>query len=351
MLADTNDNSQLLSGGTVTQTKVKLTDIHRLTRQALITHGAVDWVADTVAEAVTQAEAKGNLICGLYYLESYCIQLLTGRVDGKAEPEVTTPKSAAVNVDAKWGFAQAAFERGFETAVATAKSQGICAFSVSHAHTCTSLGFFTEQIARAGLIGIGFTNAPACVAPPGGNGAVLGTNPIAMSIPAEEGGVAFQFDQSTSAVAIGKVRIAAANGESIPLGWAVDQNGTPTTDPNRALDGGALLSSGGYKGYGFGLMAEILAAAVTGSVLSIDAEPLKTPRGGPHNLGQFYFLLDPTVSSGDGFWQRLDSLSEAVSAQPEARLPGTGKDFPDHVYIDQTLWELVLELGSTRVQV
>jgi len=335
----------------VPQIQVQLTDIHRATHQALVTHGAAEWVAEAVAKAVTQAEAKGNLICGLFYLESYCIQLLTGRVDGKAKPEVTTPKPAAVNVDAKFGFAQAAFEKGFETAVATAKSQGLCALSVSHAHTCTSLGLFTERTARAGLIGIGFTNAPACVAPPGGNEAVLGTNPVAMSIPAEEGGVAFQFDQSTSAVAIGKVRIAAANGESIPPGWAVDQNGAPTTDPVCALNGGALLSSGGYKGYGFGLMAEMLAAAVTGSVLSVEAEPLKTPRGGPHNLGQFYFLLDPTVSSGDGFWQRLDLLSKAIGEQPEARLPGTGKDLPDHVYLEQTLWDLVLELSSHRVQV
>ena len=82
--------------------------------------------------------------------------------------------------------------------------------AISHSHTCTSLGYFTEQIAQAGFIGIGFTNASAVVSPPGGNKAILGTNPIAMSIPSRNGGIAFQFDQSTSAIALGKITMASA---------------------------------------------------------------------------------------------------------------------------------------------
>ena len=77
------------------------------------------------------------------------------------------------------------------------------------------------------MIGIGMTNAPACVAPPGGSQKVVGTNPIAMSVPAREGGVAFQFDQSTTVVIIGRIRIAAEAGEKIPMDWAVDKNGQP----------------------------------------------------------------------------------------------------------------------------
>ena len=106
--------------------------------------------------------------------------------------------------------------------------------------------------------------------------------------------VAYQFDQSTSAIAIGKIRVAAAAGESIPLGWAVDKEGNPTEDPKAALEG-SLVSSGGYKGYGFALMAEVLAAAVTGSLNSVSAPPLKAPEGPAHDLGQFYFLVDPTT--------------------------------------------------------
>ena len=96
--------------------------------------------------------------------------------------------AGAVKVDAKLGFAQPAFARGIDKAVEVARENGSSTLAICHSHTCTSMGFFTEQIAKAGLIGIGMTNAPACVSPPGGSKAVLGTNPIFMSVPAKDGG-------------------------------------------------------------------------------------------------------------------------------------------------------------------
>ena len=324
---------------------VSLEEIESVSHQALVKHGAEQWIAQSVAAAVRKAESNGNLICGLYYLESYCTQLATGRVNGSVEPIVSKPKSACVSVNAGFGFAQSAFARGLPVALETVAETGTCSLTISHSHTCTSLGYFTEQIAQAGLIGIGFTNASAVVSPPGGNKAVLGTNPIAMSIPAKNGGIAFQLDQSTSAVALGKITMAAAAGESIPLGWAVDADGNPTTNPKEAL-AGSLVSTGGYKGFGFGLMAEILAAAVTGSVNSLDVKGLKLPDGAPHDLGQFYFLMDPTAVSGDAFWQRLERISDAVAEQPEARLPGSQRVDRDEVTIDQGVWNLALSLAG-----
>jgi len=181
------------------------------------------------------------------------------QMSGVVEPEVTRPRPGAVKADAKFGFAQPAFARGFSEACTAARENGVATLAVAHAHTCTSLGFFTEQFAAAGLIAIGMTNASPVVAPPGGNAKTIGTNPIAMSVPGENGGVAMHFDFSTSAVALGKITMAKAAGDTIPLGWAVDASGAPTTDPEAAL-GGALVSAGGYKGWGFGLMVELLAA-------------------------------------------------------------------------------------------
>lgn len=324
---------------------VALNDIEATTQQALERHGALPWVASEVARAVRTAEATGNVICGLYYLESYCKQLQTGRVKGDVDPVVTRPKTATVKVDAKLGFAQPAFGRGLSEALSVVQEAGTCSLAICHSHTCTSLGYFTEQIAEAGCIGIGFTNASAVVSPPGGNKAVVGTNPIAMAIPAKTGGVAFQFDQSTSAVALGKITMAASAGEPIPLGWAVDADGQPTTDPAAALKG-SLVSTGGYKGYGFGLMAEILAAAVTGSVNSVDVKGIKLPEGPPHDLGQFYFLIDPVAISGDAFWDRLSRLSEVVEEQEGARLPGSKRELSDTVTIESAPWELAVSLSS-----
>ena len=327
------------------QITVSLDDIHTISSQALVRHGADSWIANEMANAIRKAESVNNLICGLYYLESYCKQLKTGRVSGTVEPEVLIPKLASVQVNARFGFAQAAFARGLPVAIDTVRKSGTCSLAVCHAHTCTSLGYFTEQIAESGFIGIGFTNASSVVAPPGGNKAVIGTNPIAMSIPAKSGGVAFQFDQSTSAVALGKITMAKAAGESIPLGWAIDSEGHPTTDPEAALKG-SLVSTGGYKGYGFGLMAEVLAAAVTGSVNSLDVAGLKVPEGKPHDLGQFYFLVDPTAISGDAFWDRITRLSDAVDAQPGARLPGSKTAEVSEVKIEKSVWLLAQALAK-----
>ena len=119
-----------------------------------------------------------------------------------------------------------------------------------------------------------------------------------------------QFDQSTTAVALGKITIAKAAGEKIPEGWALDEHGRPTTDPEVALSG-SLVSSGGYKGWGFDLMAELLAAGMTGSLVSRDVKPLKVPDAPPHDLGQFYILVNPDRSRL--FYDRLQQLVESIA--------------------------------------
>ena len=325
--------------------QIALTEIESTVAVALQAHGATPAVAASVARAVRTAEAKGNKICGLYYVESYCRQLVSGRVSGTVEPVVTHAKAGAVRVDARFGFAQPAFAAGFDEAVGAAKDGGVCGYSIEHSHTCTSLGYFTEQFAEAGLIAIGATNSTARVAPPGGMKPLLGTNPFAMAVPSRTGGVAFQWDFSTSAVALGKITMAAAADEAIPLGWAVDANGEPTTDPHAALQG-SLVSAGGYKGYGIGLMVEVLASALTAGVSSWDMEPLKAVEGGPHDLGQFYVLIDPGGYAGAGFHDRIEALAATVAEQPGARLPGVPTALPEAVDVDDATWSLLQGLAS-----
>lgn len=323
---------------TVTQDEIK-----RVVQTALLRHGAGAFAAAEVARAVARAEATGNRICGLYYLESYCLQLTSGRVKGDVTPVVSTPRPATIHVDAQMGFAQPAFAFGLAPALDAARQFGVASLAVGHAHTCTSLGYFTEQIAQAGLMGIGFTNASPIVAPPGGKSRVIGTNPIAFSVPDGQGGLALQFDQSTTTVALGKITMAKAAGERIPEGWALDAEGQPTTDPDAAL-GGTLVSMGGYKGWGFGLMAELLASGMTGGVLSRDVKPLKAPDGPPHDLGQYYLLIDPSASGA--FSDRLEALGEMVAAEEGGRMPGQNRVLADPVTVDPVAWAQALDLAA-----
>jgi len=323
--------------------KITVQEIEAKSKSALMAHGAHEAQAGHVAAAVARAEALGNVICGLYYLESYCLQLTSGRVSGKVFAKVSKPRQGAVKSDAQFGFAQPAFAAGLAEAIKTARDNGIASYAIANAHTCTSLGYFTEQIAAHGLIGIGMTNASPVVAPPGGNKPVIGTNPIAMTVPGPEK-PALHFDFSTSAVALGKITMAKAAGQKIPLGWAVDANGEPTTDPDAALKG-ALVSAGGYKGWGFGLMVELMAAGMTGSVNSLDIKGLKMPDGPPHGLGQFYILMDPTTY-GDHFTTRFARIAEAVAEQEGARIPGADRKVMDVVDVPDALWAQVLELAG-----
>ncbi len=323
---------------------ISIADIRTSSEAALLAHGADPFQAAEVAKAVARAEETGNIICGLYYLESYCTQLASGRVNGTVEPIVTRPKPGIVMADARFGFAQPAFARALPLAVEAAREVGVATLCVAHAHTCTSLGYFTEQIAANGLIAIGFTNASAIVAAPGGKAKVLGTNPIAMTIPGD-GAPLMHADFSTSAVALGKITMAKAAGKPIPEGWAVDADGQPTTDPEAAL-GGALLSAAGPKGWAFGLLVEVMAAGLTSSVNSLDVKGLKLSNGAPHDLGQTYLLIDPEAHSGQQtIADRLARVADAVAEDGgDGRIPGAPRRHLDPVDVPDALWALVTDL-------
>ena len=150
------------------------------------------------------------------------------------------------------------------------------------------------------------------------------------------------FDFSTSAVALGKITMAKAAGKTIPEGWAVDSDGKPTTDPVKAL-GGTLVSSGGYKGWGFGLMSEIFAAGLTGSVNSLDISGLKSPDGHPHGIGQYYIIIDTKTFTNE-FDKKFQKVSDAVSMQPGTRIPGSTRVELSSVDVSDDLWRSVENL-------
>lgn len=323
--------------------QISVAEIEETSRCALVAHGAGDWQAAEVARAVARAEETGNVICGLYYLESYCVQLTSGRVNGTAEPEITRPRPGVVRADARLGFAQPAFSRALPEAVSAARENGIASLAVCHSHTCTSVGFFTERIAAEGLIGLGMTNASAIVAGPGGKRPVLGTNPFAVTIPGDDR-PALHADFSTSAVALGRITMAKAAGEPIPEGWAVDAEGRPTTDPGAALSG-ALVPAAGHKGWALGLMVEAFAAGLTGSVNSLDVKGLKAAEGPPHDLGQFYVLIDPGAHD-PAFAARIARVAEAIADEPEVRIPGVPRRHLDPVEVPDALWAKTQSLAA-----
>lgn len=300
--------------------QMTLDEVEALALKALTAAGASDAQALPVARSIRAAERDGMRSHGLLYLPVYVEHLTCGKVDGQAQPRLERPRAGAVLVDAGHGFAHAAIDLGLPALLDAVRELGIAALTLRRSYNCGLLGHHAERIAEAGLIGLCFTHAPASISPVGGKVPVIGTNPFALGVPDGRGGARFVIDQSASVVAKSEVLLRARQGEPIPEGWALDVGGQPTTDAEAGLKG-SMLPAGGVKGFGVGLMAEVLASALAGAVASREASPFSGPVGGPPATGQCFIAIDPGAFA-DGFVGRIDGLAAAITGQEGARLPG-----------------------------
>ncbi|MDH3233243.1 MAG: Ldh family oxidoreductase [Alphaproteobacteria bacterium] len=299
-------------------------DIEAVALNALLAAGASEANALPLARAVAAAERDGIASHGLAYVPTYCQHVQCGKVDGQAEPVLDRPKPASLVVDAKTGFAHPAIALGFEALIDTAREQGLAGLAVRNSYNCGVLGYHTEQIAAAGLLGIGFTNAPASIAPVNGRTPVIGTNPISLAVPDGAGGAAILIDQSASVVAKSEIMKHAREERPIPEGWALDPDGHPTTDPALGLKG-SMAPTGGYKGVGIALIVETMAAALAGATLGIHASPFSGTAGGAPKTGQFFLAIDAQAFSGGSFDKRIADLVAAITDQPGVHLQGQGR--------------------------
>lgn len=299
-------------------------EIEALAAETLETAGARPGNARPLARAIAAAEREGIASHGLMYLPIYAEHLRCGKVDGQAEPAVTRPRQGTVCVDAGTGFAHTAIDTGFAELIPLARELGVAALAIRNSYNCGVLGYHTARLAVEGLVGLGFTNAPASIAPVGGRRPVIGTNPFSLAVPDDSGGAAILIDQSASVVAKSEVIKHAREGRPIPEGWALDPDGQATRDAALGLKG-SMAPSGGYKGVGIGLLTEVMAAALTGASLGIDAAPFSGTKGGPPRTGQFFLAIDPAATAGSTFAGRISALVDAITEQPGARLPGQGR--------------------------
>lgn len=304
---------------------LSLQEVAGLTRRALLASGVDLHNEPSITDSVVAAEAEGIHSHGLARLPTYCEHARVGKIDGKARPVLDSPRPGLVRVDAKGGFAHPAIDFGLSPLCAAAKAQGIAALSISNSYNCGVVGYHVERIAREGLVALGFVNAPASIAPANGTRPVFGTNPIAFSLP-RTGQSPLVLDQSSSVVAKSEILVHKQRGEPIPLGWALDMAGNPTTDPAAALAGGTMVPSGGYKGAGLALIVELLAAWLTGSNLSIDASSFADNLGGSPRTGQFFIAIDFQALAGPDASLRLERLFSAMLDQPDVRLPGSRRE-------------------------
>jgi (2R)-3-sulfolactate dehydrogenase (NADP+) len=302
------------------QLRLSPTAARKLIFNALTGAGTAEKNAGYFTDAILDTELSGLEGHGFYWLQYYCEHVQSGKVDGRAKPSVKKLSPVAFRVDAKRGFAHPAIEAGFAKLIPAATKNGIAGMAVHNSYNAATLGYHTGYLARKGLLAFGFTNATPAIAPVGGRKPVIGTNPLSFAVPGKTGKIAFLIDQSSSAVPWTSVKLASEEKRAIPLGWALDADGKPTTDADRGL-AGSMAASGGYKGFGQGLIVEVMCAALAGANRGPQMGSFMANDGKPIGCGQFFIAFNPDAFSGGAFAKQVTALAKSITGQEGARMP------------------------------
>jgi len=298
-----------------------LDDLRALAVRALANAGANAAMAEATAGALVAADAQGLASHGVARVPQYATHLANGRADGAAVPVVVRAKGGAVLVDARCGLAFPACALAVAEALARAREFGVAFAGVTNSHHFGVAAHHLQPVAAAGLVGLALGNSPSAMAVAGGRRPLLGTNPIAAVFPRRDG-APLVIDLSLSEVARGKLMVAAKAGKPIPLGWALDRDGNPTTDPAAGLEG-SMLPMGGAKGAMLALVVELLVTALTGAALGFEASSFFVDEGNQPRLGQAFLVVDPGALAGnDAYFARVETLLGEMTKDAGVRLPG-----------------------------
>jgi ureidoglycolate dehydrogenase (NAD+) len=270
--------------------------------------------AATVAASLVEADLRGVDSHGVARLPVYVERLRAGLLNGTPRPRVLRSDGALALVDGDQGPGQVAGVFASELSVTLARRHGAGAVAVRRSGHYGAAAYYVMRPARDGLVALTTTNSEPYVVPFGGRRWALGTNPVALAAPIRDG--VFVLDMATSQVAANRVFNARDEGRPIPDGWAVDEHGASTTDPNEAY---AVVPLGGYKGYVLAVMVEILSGVLAGAGITHGVGRIYDEWDRAQDVGHFHLALDPERTVGRSrFEELLGSLLAELKSIPAA---------------------------------
>jgi (2R)-3-sulfolactate dehydrogenase (NADP+) len=337
-------------------THFTLAALQALCERALANAGANADMARATALALVDAEAQGLASHGVARVTQYSTHLRNGRADGSATPAVVNARGGAALVDARCGLAFPACALAVAEGVRRARESAVAFVGVTNSHHFGVAAHHLDAVAAERMVGLAFGNSPAAMPAAGGRTPLFGTNPVAAVFP-RRAAAALSIDLSLSQAARGKVMIAAKAGQPIPLGWALDKDGKPTTDANAALQG-SMLAVGGAKGAMLALIVELLVTSLTGAAFGFEASSFFVDEGNKPRIGQAFLVIDPQALAGiDVYFDRVETLVSAMLADDGVRLPGdrrralAGKAAADGVDIADSLASALQSLAATPASI
>jgi len=276
------------------------------------------------AEVLLSADLRGVDSHGMIRLNTYYgNRIRKGMIDPKTPYKVVHETATTAAIDGGNGLGHVASHFAMETCIDKARKSGMAMVTVRNSNHFGIAGYYAMMALKQNMIGICFTNSQPLVAPTYGRKAMIGTNPIAVAVPAGKQRP-YVLDMATSIVPIGRVTVYDKEGKDIPEGWGIDQEGQVTTTPAEVLHGGALMPLGGidlmrgYKGYGLGLMVDIFSGVLSGSAFGTGVDI----RDGKHtaHTGHFFGAIDiGAFRPLDEFQRDMDDLIEQLKNSPKAK--------------------------------
>ena len=319
--------------------------------------GCPDEGARDVAECLVQTNLWGIDSHGVLRTPEYLKRFLSGAMNN--QPEVRTLKTggALEVLDADNGAGYVAGRAAMSRAIELAKTGNIAAVGIINSNHCGAASLYARMALEHGMIGIAMSNVAPNMVAPGGSKPITGNNPIAVAVPTF-GEFPFVFDISLSAVSGGKILVAAKNGEQIPLGWATDREGKPTTDPNVGFKG-FLLPMGGHKGFGLSLLVDILCGVITGGSFQHELKSMYVYPKDPSNTAHLMMVINPLcLMSEEQLKTRMAEFFATVKQSPmwdedsEMLLPGEIEHrkeverLADGIPIPEPLYDELVKLGQ-----
>ncbi len=269
--------------------------------------------AEIFADALVEADVHGVTTHGVSRLNIYMRRIQQGLINPKASLTFKKRRSSILVADAGNGLGQVQAMKVLEKLIPKAKETGVAAATICNSQHFGTLSYYCNKAAEQDMILLATTNCEPSMSPTGGCQAYFGTNPLGVSFPTGKG-FPVKVDMSTSVVARGNIIAAQKKGEPIPLGWAIDQQGNPTTDASRALLG-TVLTMAGHKGYALALMVEVFSGVLAGAAVGSDIGSMYKDMDRKQDVGHFFCLFDiEAFMSVKEFKQRIDAMIDAIKA-------------------------------------
>jgi LDH2 family malate/lactate/ureidoglycolate dehydrogenase len=296
--------------------KVVTKELEDFVVDVLQKHGMTATDAMVTADVMVSADKRGIESHGVARLKRYVDGIKTGiiKLDAKIETVVETPVSLLVDGGGHMG--QVVAYRTMKRCIEKARQNFICLASIRNSNHYGIAGYYTQMALDEMMIGLSLTNSAPLVVPTFARNAVIGTNPISLGIPAQKE-MDFLLDMATSTVPRGKLEVSARRGDKIPETWATDERGRPTTDAKKVLEnladrkgggllpiGGAGMDNGGHKGYGLGVLVDILSGVLSDGAVGLDVYGKK---GEPAEVAHFLAAINPAAFAGlDPIREKMD---------------------------------------------